>query len=431
MEEVVEHEILLMLKEDGSFQQYADDDEPQDQVTIPDTLKYHNAEDAVLERFLGRIKGKWDFVDGKLILAADRPVSEAEDTLLVGEVVATSEHSLADNPTFTNSESSESNSNRNKESSNGSPTSSAAFDTHLSIPKGEVNVGKFIYPRHHPSFFEQPMFRPTPKGKFALKQVLGSLNAQTIKAEDELIEKFRAKDFYGKRFLLTSHPLGNRRPKGNMRWSIKYNKFVEDHPTQKARKQAEEEENRPVNIRVMEVMFFANNTFATVGGLGEAIVLRGKYHIVGNERDQLWMQVWRFGFGRSVSGSVFSEGKTLTAEDEKTYWGKITYEDEHETTTSSEDGTTPIKNADAHDDSTGSSDDGLSDHSNRRLYVKGSVIFGYGLEPQPVGRFIMTETSKTDMDLDEDDEEEEDEDGMDEDKDEPADDFVDWANAFQ
>lgn len=126
-----------------------------------------------------------------------------------------------------------------------------------------------------------------------------------------------------------------------------------------------------------------------------------------------------------------SEGKTLTAEDEKTYWGKITYEDEHETTTSSEDGTTPIKNADAHDDSTGSSDDGLSDHSNRRLYVKGSVIFGYGLEPQPVGRFIMTETSKTDMDLDEDDEEEEDEDGMDEDKDEPADDFVDWANAFQ
>lgn len=79
----------------------------------------------------------------------------------------------------------------------------------------------------------------------------------------------------------------------------------EDAPSQKAKKRAEEEENRPVNIRVMEVMFFANNTFATVGGLGEATVLRGKYHIIGNDRDQLWMQVWRFGFGRSVSGSVF------------------------------------------------------------------------------------------------------------------------------
>jgi hypothetical protein len=57
-------------------------------------------------------------------------------------------------------------------------------------------------------------------------------------------------------------------------------------------------------IRVMEVKFFANNTFATTGGLGEAI-LRGKFDIIGQDRDQLWMQIWRFGFGRSVSGSVF------------------------------------------------------------------------------------------------------------------------------
>lgn len=71
-----------------------------------------------------------------------------------------------------------------------------------------------------------------------------------------------------------------------------------------------------MNIRVMEVMFFANNTFATVGGLGEAIVLRGKYHIVGNERDQLWMQVWRFGFGRSVSGSVFRYVHVLFVQEE-------------------------------------------------------------------------------------------------------------------
>ena len=57
-------------------------------------------------------------------------------------------------------------------------------------------------------------------------------------------------------------------------------------------------------IRVMEVKFFANNTFATVAGLGDSI-LRGKYNIIGEKRDQLWMQVLRFGFGRSVSGSVY------------------------------------------------------------------------------------------------------------------------------
>jgi len=63
---------------------------------------------------------------------------------------------------------------------------------------------------------------------------------------------------------------------------------------------------------------FENNTFATTCGLGmtsreekdedapdNSIVLRGKYHIIGENRDQLWMQILRFGFGRSVSGSVY------------------------------------------------------------------------------------------------------------------------------
>jgi hypothetical protein len=296
--EVVEQEILLMLKEDGSFQQYADDDKQEDEVHIPDKLMYHNSDDAVLQRFMGRIKGKWDLVDGKLILATDRPVSEAEDTLLIGEVVATSEESLIDNPTLLNL-------TQKGDEATKPRASVATFDTHLSIPQGEVNVGKFIYPRHHPSFFEQPMWRPKAKGKFALKQVLGSLNARTAEEDSKLQEKFRAQDFHGKRFLLTSHPLGNRRPKGKLRWSIKYNKFVEDPPSQQAKKREEEVEKQPANILVMEVQFFQNNTFATCAGFGEAIILRGNYNIVGHERDQLWMQVWRFGFGRSVSGSVY------------------------------------------------------------------------------------------------------------------------------
>jgi hypothetical protein len=115
----------------------------------------------------------------------------------------------------------------------------------------------------------------------------------------------------------------------------------------------------------------------------------------------------------------------LTKEDEKTYWGKISYEDEHET--ESQDGTNPINAGGQKAVDAGDEDE--SDNSNRRLYVHGSVIFGYALEPQPVGRFIMTETSGTDMDLD--DDEEDDEDDVDEGEDEPTDDFLDWSNAFQ
>ena len=87
--------------------------------------------------------------------------------------------------------------------------------------------------------------------------------------------------------------------------------IIEDPPSKQSKKQQEEEASRPAMIRVMEVKFFANNTFATVAGLGGNI-LRGKFDIIGHDRDQLWMQVWRFGFGRSVSGSVYRYVATVT-----------------------------------------------------------------------------------------------------------------------
>jgi hypothetical protein len=161
-----------------------------------------------------------------------------------------------------------------------------------------------------------------------------------------------------------------------------------------------------VNIRVIEVAFFANNTFATINGLGDNI-LRGKFHIVGEDRDQLWMQVWRFGFGRSVSGSVYSEGKSLSTDDEKTYWGKITDEDETEDPMAEDE----------------------TDGGDRRLVVNGSVIFGYGLEPQPVGHFIMTETNESENYGD--DEEEDDDEVEDDNGERDKGDESDWSNAFQ
>lgn len=85
------------------------------------------------------------------------------------------------------------------------------------------------------------------------------------------------------------------------------------------------------------------------------------------------MRVSRFGFGRSVSGSVYSEGRMLSHDDCKTYWGEITE--------------TRKENRKDH---------AINDADATRLEVKGSVIFGGGLEPTPIGQFIMRELEHTD-----------------------------------
>jgi len=248
-------EVLLMLKEDGSFQQYSDQDQK-----APDKLQIFTKSDekfTILDRYceFGKLRGKWSLVGGKLILAADRPMKEDgtttsipqkneenPDTILEGEVVATTEEGLYDNPVL--------GSRRDDPQADTSPTTgprtshksmpekpvqrrndaknsqNPVSDTHLSVPKGQVNVGRFTYPQRHPSFFEAPMFNPRASGKFELKQVLGTLNTQQQKNDEEFEEKFSESDFYNKTFLLTSHPIPKFQPKGNVRWSIKYNKFV-------------------------------------------------------------------------------------------------------------------------------------------------------------------------------------------------------------
>ena len=255
-------EVLLMLKEDGSFQQYSDQEQK-----VPDKLRFFDSrkgnekaiDDAVLDRYseFGKLKGKWNLVDGKLILAADRPIGDdgrspsmgktsddITDTILEGEVVATTEEGLSDNPVLSshNVDSRvDDNENISTDSSGGSELEARSeaknihggkanrnhvVDTHLSVPKGQVNIGRFTYPQHHPSFFEAPMFNPRAGGKFELKQVLGTLNTQQQKDEEALEEKFSVSDFYDKTFLLTSHAIPEYQPKGNIRWSIKHNKFV-------------------------------------------------------------------------------------------------------------------------------------------------------------------------------------------------------------
>jgi len=453
-------EVLLMLKEDGSFQQYNDHEQKApDKLRFIDTHKTNGKakDDAILDRYceFGKLKGKWELVGGKLVLAADRPIDDngrpstvpkinddIADTILEGEVVATTEEGLVDNPVLgadnddprkvddgnigtdrgqkSKADARVGSSVDRSGSRGGKGKRKSVVDTHLSVPEGQVNVGRFTYPQHHPSFFEAPMFNPRAGGKFELKQVLGTLNTQQQEDDEIFEEKFSESDFYEKTFLLTSHPIPERKKKGNIRWSIKYNKFVEDPPPKSKKKEQEAKMmDKPVhNIRVLEVKFFANNTFATIGGMGGSAILRGKFSVIGKEKDHIWMQVIRFGFGRSVSGSVFSEGKSLTKDDEKAYWGQIEY-----------DGKQPTKgDKKSEDPKMDSSDE--KEESDRRLIVKGSVLFGYGLEPLPVGQFVLTQTDSMDAYDSEDDDDDEDE--YDDNDDFNVDSsFFDPDNAFQ
>jgi hypothetical protein len=460
-------ELLLLLKEDGSFQKYDspsidesstslfDDDESTSSADI-DTSWWqfqNNQRDEVSRHPISKTsrwiefirKGKWAFLDGNLILAADRPEVQPtrgpsysaladgtvlaastkepsilnridelgttrsytstfselpkEDTLLKGRVVANYQTRLDDNPIL---------SSVNMTDKGLSPENKIQFDTHLSVPRGSINVGKFFYPKHHPSFFEQPMFHPVKTGTFALRQILGNLNTAHQDPTQDMVEKFQRSDFYNKTFLLTSHPLrSSSSPKGKKRWSTKHNDYVYDSPPSK--KAAVDVPTSAV--RVLQVAFYANNTFSTTGGLGGAAILRGKFDIIGTEKDHLWMQVIRFGFGRSVSGSVYSEGPMLSHEDIKAYWGsiqKIALPDDRNLSLGMINGTV------------GDSPDalGIVDQNHEstlfRIEVEGSVLDGLGLEPMPVGRFILKEidpTSQIIEDEDEDDEEDEDEPG--------------------
>jgi hypothetical protein len=80
-----------------------------------------------------------------------------------------------------------------------------------------------------------------------------------------------------------------------------------------------------------------------------------------------------------------SEGASVTQDDEKGYWGKITEVDH-----------------DRKDIIEGDP----SDWGSKKIEIKGAVLVGWGLEPEPVGRFKMIEI---DDDLDEEEEDEEDE----------------------
>lgn len=349
------NDILLLLREDGNFVRYESLEEKKKSSPMHGTIQP-----------LDIMKGCWGLVDGRLILAADRPDdttnirsdAKRHDTILCGKIKAQSSNYQKIGDTSLSDEKQE--------------------DVHLTV-EGEISIGKFFYPQSHPSFFEQPMVGATPTGSFELRQILGNLNAKAeSNHENELVEKFRKQDLMNKRYFLTSYPLPTRRQK-RKRWSIKYNQYVDEKPASQSEKDLEEvEKNSPMQIKAFEIELYANNTFSSITGLGDTI-LRGKWSIVGDERDQLWMSVWRFGFGRNVSGSTYSEGLHLNHQDDVSYWGKI-YE------------------VDAAEEENCIDDDPI-EWKGTRIEVNGAVMLGIGLEPCSVARFTMIE--KTELDDDE------------------------------
>ncbi len=101
------------------------------------------------------------------------------------------------------------------------------------------------------------------------------------------------------------------------------------------------------------------------------------------------MNVWRFGFGRNVSGATFSEGPHLSHRDDVSYWGEI-YE------------------LDAAVDEDSIEDD-PSAWKGTRIEINGAVMIGV-LEPCSIAQFTMIE--KTEDDYDEEDDDDDDDNGV-------------------
>jgi len=185
------HNLLLMMKEDGSFEQYYDTT-PNESSTTPDTLRLHSPDSSLLESnsLFGRAKGQWDLVDGNLLLAFHRPhnaPANLRDTLLVAGMPAQKANQAR----------------KDSKSSAGAQES----DAFLSV-NGTIQVGRFVYPKNHPSFFESPiLFQTKIKEEFSLDQLFAESHLVT-NSQPELVELFQQKDFHGKRFSVVSMPIG-------------------------------------------------------------------------------------------------------------------------------------------------------------------------------------------------------------------------------
>jgi hypothetical protein len=264
-------DILLKLCDDGSFETYSSLDESleeEEAASVDETVEarlddtanvvlnvaelskgtnyskytdYRPPSTSTVEEDLSTtsstfVTGLWDFKDGKLILAANRPLhsdpKKVHDTVLVGKVVAKQamENTFQNNQNLSDITKVEGITNHTLFTDRDHASS---VDLHyLSIPNGKVTIGKFFYPMHHPSFFESPIFSPTKTGSFQLMQILGEASLRVPEYEqkskdytEESGKEFKKEQLAGKVFFLTSRPIGWEK-KNKPRWSRSKRSFV-------------------------------------------------------------------------------------------------------------------------------------------------------------------------------------------------------------
>lgn len=157
-------EIFIKIKDDHTFEQCQAlrfSDGADEENSLEEKLEL---EVSKRERESFAWKGTWAFVDGNLILAADRPEkkpfsvyddddatdgdrSAEADTILVGKVAVQSEESLTENPVLEQRRDSP---GYDDLSSSSSQPRKGTIDVYLSIPRGKIKTGKFMYPKTHP-----------------------------------------------------------------------------------------------------------------------------------------------------------------------------------------------------------------------------------------------------------------------------------------
>ena len=457
-----EEEIVIRLNDDGSFDQYTptaegDDGDDDNEENIATSSSSSSSPVAAMSHDLQNVLGRggaWEYFeqDGKIILAPGRPVDadglKVHDTLLTGqldvqvsECLPTSDldqtTQLPDTPDTGDldievrlgqqqqqqDDHQDSNhpsiaANNDDKNINNNPAGETSqdetreIDVHLSIPQGNVSIGKFMYPRKHKAFFDDPMlFSESSIGTFSMKQLLGNLNARLRHEgddddDDEFVKeqkridrkKYHKRDFYGRKFYLTAtpHPVNPKYAKEDKRF---------------------DEKSHKTRITVMPIEFFSNNTFTATGA---EKILRGRYGTTGENGDRLWFQVTLFGFGRK-KGHVYSEGRLLSHDDRRGYLGQIIEYPAHKTpdepsedisgdakmTTERSNEQTPSRT----DLSGGVLSDGSKNQNHTKFFVEGDFYYGgwQAGRANSFGTFTLQEIDNDETDGMEDDYEEEDE----------------------
>ena len=427
-------EIVLRLNDDGTFDPYGGTSrrsslEPKLKATSTSNSASRNEMENILwQRLLatlGGTSGCWEYEDKTLTLAVDRPTttttttalaggSDSYDTVLQGSIQVQVSEQLDDNEAkiVDNNIDDHSPDRTGEENDNPAASPKNNIDVHLSIPNGRVSIGKYMYPKTHRAFFDEPMLhRQTPVGIFAMKQVLGNLNTRLSKEQDDKInggasksrKKYHKKDFYGRTFYLTAMP-------------------HKVNPSYAANDKHYDEDKAMHDVRVMPITFHSNNTFSAIGA---EKILRGRYGIIAGSNadtissssgdedslgseiapDRLWFQVSLFGAGRSAPGSVFSEGRLLSHDDRRGYVGPIL-----------EYITEAPQLAELADMDPEAIRSGSGNQTLTSFFVEGEYFYGTDLKraikPNSMGTFSLQEiahpSNETDMleDVDDDDEEE-------------------------